>query len=818
MPLARQGMSTATILRLPAPFPIRNVVLMENHKLRKQADSFLGRVLTAVSPILVIGNHFHGSLSCSRQRAISFLNSSKAIRMKTFISILFISVTLSCFSAEPNFRIRFQDQFSSLRGDCRALSSGVMLAAGERGRMIRSTDNGEHWRAVEVNSFAHFTRMDFADNLRGVIADDSGRVWLTTDAGATWQITFTADQPLTSIALAGAQTVIAVGQSGGVWRGNIATNEWKRVSAGLDSVKLDDVAFSGQRGVIMGAWGTMAITTDGGESWSKFTLPTYQTYYKCGFITPDLALITGRDTAKGASRFYRYDYAASRWDTINPGHYRQIIDFAAISPTDILTVGQGGLMMHSYDSARTWKITDTLTFDFTPNGYRITSDVFCISILPDGRGLATGGNVGGTVATTTDHGQTWTIRTEAPGSLEYLLPYDGFAHSTDSVIIVGGYRKRIYRTSDGGATWRRPYPASSFQFSYFYRVHFVSKARGYAVGQTSQGSWCYSTTSDGGETWSDIQQYGEYFTFPDAQHGYMTRFRGTPTSTTPIFFASKDSGATWSRKYFKDVGLTDSTGYGWIGIPHFATANKGATIISAANRATFYYTEDYGETWERRFLFDSTSGIEHTKWKSENTVFAYGRRGELQRSDDGGRHWRVLNSGLTSLSGILFLNDSVAIAAGYDGTVAVSTNGGEIWHKVATPAKKTSFEVDNNFGGENYQGMCRVDDTTAYLLGTSRIVRVVVTTDKAVGVSEALPAPELLISPNPASESFTVHCPENAHITIRDVLGRVRTISAEAVNGEAVISTSDWASGVYIVEVFLKNSGKCRSGQIVISR
>ena len=734
--------------------------------------------------------------------------------MKTITSILALGILASCCLVAQNLHVRFQDQFSAFR-DCRALSNGIMLAAGERGRMIRSTDYGEHWRTVEIPTFAHFTRMDFADDKRGVIADDSGRVWLTADAGASWQSIFTADQPLTSIARMNGQTFMAVGRNGSVWRGDAAANQWKKLAVGLDSVELADVACSGVSGIIVGKWGAAAITTDGGESWVRYALPNVQSYDKCGFITPQLALITGRDTTTGASRFYRYHVAAGRWDTINPQHFRRVLDFAVVADTTIFSVGQQGLLMLSRDSATTWNIADTLTVDFTPNGYRITDGVHCISINHDGSGLAAGGYVAGTLATTADYGKTWTIRSESPGDLEYYNPYHGFAHGDDSVIIVGGFRKRMYRTTDGGATWRRPYPASSFKLSSFYRVHFVNKTRGYAVGSAEEGPWCFATTSDGGATWSNIQQIGEYLTFGDPQHGYMTRLRASPKSFEPIFFTSKDSGATWSNKYFKDVGLTDTAGLRWIGVPHFGSPGKGATILSRANIATFFHTEDFGDTWNKGTVFDSASGIEHIHWKSENTVFAFGRWGDLQRSDDGGKQWRVLNSGLTSLSCIAFLNDSVGIVAGFDGTVSISANGGERWNKVSAPTKFTSFEVNNNFGGDNYNGICRVNDTTAYLLGTSRILRVVISAGKPTSVEEtpvgAIHELPLHISPNPAAEYFTVSCPDGAAVTVRDVFGR----SVYAGEGGAV-STSGWAAGVYFVEAA---AGASRSvGMVAVGR
>jgi hypothetical protein len=75
----------------------------------------------------------------------------------------------------------------------------------------------------------------------------------------------------------------------------------------------------------------------------------------------------------------------------------------------------------------------------------------------------------------------------------------------------------------------------------------------------------------------------------------------------------------------------------------------------------------------------------------------------------------------------------------------------------------------------------------------------------------------LLISPNPATESFTVHCPEGASVNVRDVFGRVKAANGEAANGEATFSTADYPSGVYFVEVSGAD-GRRVVGKAVVSR
>lgn len=80
-----------------------------------------------------------------------------------------------------------------------------------------------------------------------------------------------------------------------------------------------------------------------------------------------------------------------------------------------------------------------------------------------------------------------------------------------------------------------------------------------------------------------------------------------------------------------------------------------------------------------------------------------------------------------------------------------------------------------------------------------------------------IPAFGVFISPNPATESFSVHCPEGASITVKDVFGKIKTMNSRAINGTAIISTVDYPSGIYFVEV-MEADGQRVIQKVVISR
>ncbi len=73
----------------------------------------------------------------------------------------------------------------------------------------------------------------------------------------------------------------------------------------------------------------------------------------------------------------------------------------------------------------------------------------------------------------------------------------------------------------------------------------------------------------------------------------------------------------------------------------------------------------------------------------------------------------------------------------------------------------------------------------------------------------------MTISPNPASDEFTVHCLGAGILTVHDVLGRVLVKKDHSLDTESIISTQDFTPGVYFVE-YSENSSKRSVVKIVV--
>lgn len=110
------------------------------------------------------------------------------------------------------------------------------------------------------------------------------------------------------------------------------------------------------------------------------------------------------------------------------------------------------------------------------------------------------------------------------------------------------------------------------------------------------------------------------------------------------------------------------------------------------------------------------------------------------------------------------------------------------------------FECDASFGGT-------FRDNVAILFGRA----------STTGIKD-IEETTFEITPNPATDGFTVHYGKPAIVTVRDVLGRIRSHRYEITgNGGVGVSTTDLPAGIYFVEL-LESSGKHATGKVVISR
>lgn len=134
-----------------------------------------------------------------------------------------------------------------------------LVAVGERGLVITSSDNGRVWQQANVPTRVALTRVRFADDQQGWAVGHSGVVLHSADGGAVWTRQFDG--------LAAARIEVQQAAQGTDERRQ--RNAQRLLDEGADKPWLDLLFLDAQRGWLAGAYGLLFSTQDGGQTWTS---------------------------------------------------------------------------------------------------------------------------------------------------------------------------------------------------------------------------------------------------------------------------------------------------------------------------------------------------------------------------------------------------------------------------------------------------------------------------------------------------------------------------------------------------------------------
>ncbi len=141
-----------------------------------------------------------------------------------------------------------------------AQAGARLVAVGERGIVVLSDDSGASWRQVQTPVSVTLTAVRFADARNGYAVGHGGSVLVTTDAGESWTLSLDGRRI--------AQLILATAREKGEAR-PIAYAE-RMVEEGPDKPLLDVLVRAPLNAVVVGAYGIVLSTTDGGKTWSSW--------------------------------------------------------------------------------------------------------------------------------------------------------------------------------------------------------------------------------------------------------------------------------------------------------------------------------------------------------------------------------------------------------------------------------------------------------------------------------------------------------------------------------------------------------------------
>ncbi|HKE20861.1 MAG TPA: hypothetical protein VKB88_00640 [Bryobacteraceae bacterium] len=260
-----------------------------------------------------------------------------------------------------------------------------------------------------------------------------------------------------------------------------------------------------------------------------------------------------------------------------------------------------------------------------------------------------------------------------------------FSSRVDDVAGIPGNRDILYSANSTGGLWKSSNGGITFE-SVFNdggtlsvgamaispenpNIVYIGTGEGFPRNSISYGDGLYKTT-DGGKTWKntglrDSQRFSRIVVDPKTPSIVYAAAMGHAFATNPErgIYRSNDAGATWRRVLFVD----DRTGASDVAVdpqnPRIVYAGmyeyirKPWTYSSGGPGSGLYRSEDGGETWTKLTDPKLHNGLPGAKllgrigisicYSKPNVVYALMEAqepGVLWRSSDRGLHWTLVNS------------------------------------------------------------------------------------------------------------------------------------------------------------------------------
>lgn len=299
----------------------------------------------------------------------------------------------------------------------------------------------------------------------------------------------------------------------------------------------------------------------------------------------------------------------------------------------------------------------------------------------------------------------WKKSAGVPAGFEnnyYLEVY--FLPQNQNYAWICGFNGVTLRSTDRGKTWQASVINGNYQLE---SIHFVNEKVGYTSGQLNdvggvgiRGALFKST--DGGITWREVTPpqatdlWGNYFVTPNT--GLVI---GNACRDPQMFHRTTDGGATWKTFYGSqlnsalcDVQIFEENGLG------YATSSGLLWITRDGGITWSVFSQTGSRDWQEELaIYNSSFMIPYSTGCSGNDG-----GGGVRISVDGGKNWRDHYTG-KPMFGSFLKNELRGWAVGWDRTIIYTSNGGRDWS-------------DDNCGVEgDLDDIWFLNDTTGWVVG-----------------------------------------------------------------------------------------------------
>ena len=238
------------------------------------------------------------------------------------------------------------------------------LISGWHGTILRSTDTGQTWSEIEVDSRADLNSVAILDGNTAVAVGSSGNILRSADGGLTWN---TVDSPtgetLNRVAPISGGSAVAVGWHGTIIYTADGGKTWSDQSRSLEpSLYLEDVDFTPEGvGMTVSSSGRVFKTTNA-KDWRELTIPgkgvklfgvdlyDADNAFAAGNLELEKAYAVG-----GKTVILKTATGGIDWQFVSKNMNADLLGIQYVGSRGVIAIGGNGEIWRSGDAGDTWQ-------------------------------------------------------------------------------------------------------------------------------------------------------------------------------------------------------------------------------------------------------------------------------------------------------------------------------------------------------------------------------------------------------------------------------------------------------------------------------
>lgn len=239
-------------------------------------------------------------------------------------------------------------------------SGDRLVAVGERGHILLSTDQGASWRQVPVPTQALLTAVTLGNGGSAWAVGHDSVILRSTDGGETWEVVYRdpeANQPLFDVFFLDDQRGFAVGAYGVFLESGDGGATWEpRIIFDGDNHLHHVARFPSGALLIVGERGLILRSDDQGANWRELPSPYHGSLFGSLPVDDRVLLVFG---LRGHA--FRSADGGTTWQEVVTHTTAMLTDACSFADGRILISGLGGVLLGSGDQGRGFAIEEDRT-------------------------------------------------------------------------------------------------------------------------------------------------------------------------------------------------------------------------------------------------------------------------------------------------------------------------------------------------------------------------------------------------------------------------------------------------------------------------